>query len=54
LKLDIINYFAKKNSMVIDLYRGKNVLDYYAAFLNNEFQDLNDSKIDDYLKSVNI
>ena len=54
LKLDIINYFAKLNSMAFDLYRAKNVLDYYAKFLNNEFQDLNDSKIDDYLNSVNI
>lgn len=51
LKLEIINYFAKKNSLTFDLYHGKNILDYYAAFLNNEFRNLNDSKIDDYLKS---
>jgi hypothetical protein len=54
LKLEIINYFAKKSSKTFDLYHGKNVLDYYATFLNNEFRDLNDSKIDDYLKSENI
>ena len=54
LKLEIINYFAKKISMTFDLYHGKNILDYYAAVLNNEFRDLNDGKIDDYLKSDNL
>lgn len=54
LKLEIINYFAKKNSMTFDLYNGKNALDYYTTFLNNEFKNLNDSKIDDYLKSDNL
>jgi hypothetical protein len=54
LKLEIINYFVKKNSLVFDLYRGRNILDFYAKILNNEFQNINDSRIDDYLKSDNI
>lgn len=53
-KLDIINYLMKVQRMAYDLFAGKNDLDYYAAILKNEFCKLNESKIDDYLKSENL
>ncbi len=54
LKLAIINYFAKKKSVFFDLYRSRNILDFYAKILNNEFYNINDSRIDNYLKSDNL
>jgi len=53
-KLDIINYLMKVERIAYDLFAGKNDLDYYAAILKNEFCHLNESKIDDYLKSDNL
>jgi len=50
-KLDIIKYLMKVDRMAYDLFAGKNELDYYAAILKLEFSKLNESKIEEYIKS---
>jgi len=53
-KLDIINFLIKVQRIAYDLFAGKNELDQYAAILKLEFSALDESKIDDYLKSDNL
>jgi hypothetical protein len=54
IKLDIIREIIRMREMVYDLFAGKNELDHFAAILKLEFSALDESKIDDYLKSDNL
>jgi hypothetical protein len=54
IKLDITKEIIKRGEMVYDLFVGKNELDYYAAILKLEFENLDGSKIRGYLKSNSI
>jgi FRG domain len=51
LKPIIAEYLMKLKLIIFDSYRGKNAIDYFAAVLKNEFSKLDESKIEDYLKS---
>jgi hypothetical protein len=53
-KLEIIKYLVKIHRMAYDLFAGKNALDHFAAILKLGFSKLDESKIDDYLKSDNL
>jgi hypothetical protein len=53
LKPIIAEHFIKEKLIIFDSYSGKNVVDYYCAILKSEYNKLNKSKIDDYLKSDN-
>lgn len=50
-KLEIIKFLINIDRMAYDLLAGKNDIDRYAAILKNEFSQLNESKIVDYLES---
>jgi len=54
IKLDIIREIIRMGEMVDDLFAGKNELDHFAAILKLKFSALDESKIDDYLKSDNL
>lgn len=51
LKLEIIKEIINKGEKVYDLFAGKNELDHFAALLKFQFSKLNDSNINEFLRS---
>lgn len=50
LKPFIIDYLDKRNELLFDSYKAKNGVDYIAGVLNNEYNNIVENDIDNYLK----